>query len=266
MAELDGRVPDGARELTTGQANRVWHINGPTPYVLKQYGTAARAANEVAALTLLAAHHAPAPRLLAADPNAAPPWAAQTAVHAPPVPANQFLNQIAEPLAAIHRIPGPHVGRLAGAPRYPTWRAYLRNRLDTYAAAAPNLAPVAAAIHRELDTADLDIEPRLLHHDLQVGHLLHTPGGLLLDWELAAYGDPLSDLARLAVRLQLPDPTHLLSFIHRPHSTAARRLILFWHIHQLADAALNTDPHTRIRASRQLVVSATCTYATRQTN
>ncbi|OKI71667.1 phosphotransferase family protein [Micromonospora sp. CB01531] len=252
MAELDGRVPDGARELTTGQANRVWHVNGPTPYVLKHYGTAARAANEAAALALLAAHQAPAPRLLAADPNAAPAWTAQTAVHAPPVPADQFLNQIAEPLAAIHRIPGPHAGRLAGTQRHPTWRAYLHNRLHTYITAAPDLAPVAAAIHRELDIIDLDIEPRLLHHDLHVGHLLHTPGGLLLDWELAAYGDPLSDLARLAVRLQLPDPTDLLSLTHRPHPTSARRLILYSRIHQLADAALSTDPLIRSRANSQL--------------
>ncbi|MEU8263087.1 aminoglycoside phosphotransferase family protein [Micromonospora sp. NPDC048999] len=252
MVAIDGRVSDVARELTTGQANRVWYVNGSTPYVLKHYGIAARAANEAAALTLLAAHRAPAPRLLAADPRAAPPWAAQTAVHGPPVTPDQFLDRIAEPLAVIHRIPGPHAGRLAGARRYRAWRAYLHNRLHTYTDAAPHLVPVAAAIQRELDTTDLDIEPRLLHHDLQVGHLLHIPGGLLLDWELAAYGDPLSDLARLAVRLQLPDPTDLLSLTYRPHPTDAHRLVLYWRVHQLADAALNTDPLIHSQANTQL--------------
>lgn len=165
------------------------------------------------------------------------------------MPADQLLDQIAEPLAAVHRIPGPHVGRLAGAPRYRTWRAYLHDRLHTYTDKAPDLAHAAAAIHRDLNTTDLDIEPRLLHHDLHAGHLLHTPEGLLLDWELAAYGDPLSDLARLAVRLQLPDPTQTLSLAHRPHPTAARRLNLYWRIHQLADAALSTDPQVRARAT-----------------
>ncbi|MFF0482190.1 phosphotransferase [Streptomyces sp. NPDC004435] len=49
----------------------------------------------------------------------------------------------------------------------------------------------------------MDIEPRLLHHDLQPGDLVRPAAGgsLLLDWELAAFSDPLSDLARLAVRL-----------------------------------------------------------------
>ncbi len=67
---IDGRIPAGARELTTGQANRVWYVDDPVPYVLKHYGDPARAANEAAALTLLAQHHAPAPRLLEADPGA----------------------------------------------------------------------------------------------------------------------------------------------------------------------------------------------------
>ncbi|MFE7940578.1 phosphotransferase [Streptomyces griseoincarnatus] len=72
MAVIDGQVPDGAREITTGQANRVWHIDGLVPYVLKHYGDPARAANEAAALALLAQHQAPAPKLLAADPQATP--------------------------------------------------------------------------------------------------------------------------------------------------------------------------------------------------
>lgn len=57
--------------------------------------------------------------------------------------------------------------------------------------------PAAAALHRELDAVAADVEPRLLHHDLQPGDLIRTLHGrtVLLDWELAAFGDPLSDLA-----------------------------------------------------------------------
>jgi len=202
VTAIDGRVPNGAREITTGQANRVWYVDGPVPYVLKHYGDPARAANEAAALTLLARHQAPAPGLLGTDSAARPAWTAQSAVHAEPVPSSQLLQTLAIPLTAVHRIPGPHAGRLAGARRHRTWRDYLHNRLDTYAAAAPDLADTAALLRRELDAMDEDTEPRLLHHDLQPGHLLRPRSGrsLLLDWELAAFGDPLSDLARLADR------------------------------------------------------------------
>ncbi|MET8183937.1 phosphotransferase, partial [Streptomyces sp. NPDC005336] len=80
MTAINGRVPDDAREITTGQANRVWYVDGPVPYVLKHYGDPARAANEAAALTLLARHRAPSPRLLEADSGASPAWTAQSAV------------------------------------------------------------------------------------------------------------------------------------------------------------------------------------------
>ncbi|MEW2188325.1 hypothetical protein AB0900_34210, partial [Streptomyces cellulosae] len=84
MAVIDGRVPDGAQEITTGQANRVWHIEGPVPYVLKHYSDPARAANEAAALALLAQHQAPAPKLLGADPQATPAWGGAGRGAAPP--------------------------------------------------------------------------------------------------------------------------------------------------------------------------------------
>ncbi|WP_372454251.1 phosphotransferase [Streptomyces tardus] len=112
----------------------------------------------------------------------------------------------------VHRLSGgTHFGRLAGATHHPTWRAYLHDRLNLYTATAPNLAAAAATLRRDLNRVKLDIEPRLLHHDLQPGHLLRTAGGLrlLLDWELAVFGDPISDRARLAVRLRLPPPVAL---------------------------------------------------------
>ncbi|MFD3756719.1 phosphotransferase family protein [Streptomyces sp. NPDC058622] len=170
------------------------------------------------------------------------------APHAEPVPADQLLDALAEPLSAIHRIPGSHAGRLAGARRHNTWRDYLHDRLDAYTATAPDLARAALGLRHELDTITVNIEPRLLHHDLQVGHLVCVSGGLLIDWELAAFGDPLSDLARLAVRLGLPDPVELLSLAQQQDSAAARRMKLYWRIHRLADAAFNTDPEMRSRA------------------
>ncbi|MFE1405380.1 phosphotransferase [Streptomyces sp. NPDC058770] len=107
MAAIDGRVPDGAREITTGQTNRVWYIDGPVPYVLMHYSDPNRAANEATALALLTMHGAPAPELLRAGPGDSPAWTAQTAIHAEPVPASQLLHELAGPLAAVHRITDP---------------------------------------------------------------------------------------------------------------------------------------------------------------
>ncbi|MER5780206.1 phosphotransferase [Streptomyces mobaraensis] len=248
MARIDGRVPDGATEITTGQANRVWYIGGREPYVLKHYSDPARAANEAAALALLTHHGAPSPRLLHADVEAQPPWTAQSAVQARPVRGEQFLDDLAGPLAAVHAIGGTHFGRLAGATRHPTWRHYLHDRLNLYTATAPNLATAAAALRRDLDRVNLDIKPRLLHHDLQPGHLVRTPDGLLLllDWELAAFGDPLSDRARLAVRLRLLSPQAMLADGAAP--ATRDHLGLYWRLHLLADAALATDPEVRTHA------------------
>lgn len=256
MHDIDGRVPLSAREITTGQANRVWSVEGPTPYILKHYGDPSRAANEATALRLLTRHRAPAPQLLAASSgSSAPPWTAQAALHAKPVHLDRFLADLAEPLAAIHRIPGTHFGRLAGARQNHSWTDYLHDRLRIYAAAAPALRAVARRLHQEVDVSDKAVQPMLLHHDLQPGHLLREPAGsrLLIDWELAIFGDHRSDLGRLAVRLDLDDPTPVLALVSRPDATAEGRLHLYWRIHLLADAALSTDRAVRERAARRLL-------------
>ncbi|WP_329128014.1 aminoglycoside phosphotransferase family protein [Streptomyces caniferus] len=256
MDGIDGRVPPSAREITTGQTNRVWSVEGPTPYILKHYGDPSRAANEAAALRLLAGHRAPAPQLLAASSGSStPPWTAQAALHAKPVHLDRLLADLAEPLAAIHRIPGTHFGRLAGARQNHSWTDYLHDRLRVYAAAAPALPAVAGRLHHEVDASDNAIQPVLLHHDLQPGHLLCGPAGsrLLIDWELAIFGDHRSELARLAVRLDLDDPTPVLPLVSGADATAEGRLHLYWRIHLLADAALSTDRAVRERAAGRLL-------------
>ncbi|WP_433857527.1 phosphotransferase family protein [Streptomyces kronopolitis] len=258
MDGIDGRVPPSAREITTGQANRVWSVEGSMPYILKYYGDPSRAANEVAALRLLTSHRAPCPQLLAASRGSSTPsWTAQAALHAKPVPIDRFLADLAEPLAAIHRIPGTHFGRLAGTQQHRSWTGYLHDRLRTYAAAAPALRVVARCLHQEVDASDTPIQPVLLHHDLQPGHLLREPAGsrLLIDWELAIFGDYQSDLARLAVRLGLDDPTPVFALASQPGATAEGRLHLYWRIHLLADAALSTDRAVREWAAGRLLAS-----------
>ncbi|MGV4927647.1 phosphotransferase (plasmid) [Streptomyces sp. BHT-5-2] len=256
MHGIDGRVPPNAREVTTGQANRVWSVDGPTPYILKHYGDANRGANEAAALRLLARHHAPAPQLFATSSGSSTsPWTAQSVLHAKPVPIDRFLTELAEPLAAIHCIPGTHFGRLAGAGQHHRWTDYLHDRLHAYSAAAPELRSTARLLHQQVDASDIATQPVLLHHDLQPSHLLSEPAGsrLLIDWELAIFGDQRSDLARLAVRLDLDDPTPVLALTNQQEPTTESRLHLYWQIHLFADATLSTDPAVRERATRRLL-------------
>jgi aminoglycoside phosphotransferase (APT) family kinase protein len=80
----------------------------------------------------------------------------------------------------------------------------------------------------------------------------HLGDGRLLDWELAAFADPLSDLARLAVRLRHPDVAQVMSIAEATERTAAYRAELYWHIHLLADAALATDASVRAHARTML--------------
>ncbi|MEU5305671.1 phosphotransferase family protein [Streptomyces noursei] len=134
-------------------------------------------------------------------------------------------------------------------------RGCLHDRLHTYATAAPALRATARRLHQEVDVSDNAIQPVLLHHDLQPGHLLRelTGSRLLIDWELATFGDPRSDLARLAVRLDLDDPTPVRALASRRDPTAESRLHLYWRIHLLADATLSTDRAVRERAARRLL-------------
>ena len=89
------------------------------------------------------------------------------------MPADRFLEDLAEPLAAIHRIPGTHFGRLAGARQHRSWTDYLHDRLRMYAAAAP-ASRRGRRLHHEVDVSGHWPSTRLLHHDLQPGHLLRT--------------------------------------------------------------------------------------------
>lgn len=236
-------IPPGAVEITTGQANRVWRIDAPTPYILKHYRDPARAANEAAALDLLAANNIDAPRLLASGLHTHPAWTAQSIVRGFTQPPEQFPDNAALPLTAIHAIRGPHAGRLAGAPTYPTWRGYLLARVGAYGAACPELGAHIAESRIRLAVLPADIPLRLLHHDLQPAHLLvHTRGAILIDWELAVFGDPLSDAARAAVRLRLQDPRELLDMCSDwCGSETEARILLYWKVHLLADAALASD-------------------------
>ncbi|UQA92483.1 phosphotransferase family protein [Streptomyces halobius] len=253
MNGIDGRLPPEARDITTGQANRVWSVDGPTPYILKHYDDPARAANEAAALRLLATHRAPAPQLLAASQGNTPPWTAQNAIYAKLCPQisswrslpNPWLPSTASlaPTSAASLAPDD----TATGPTTPTTNCTCTRRPPRPCSPRPDCST-------RKSMSGGAVQPVLLHHDLQPGHLLRKPDGsrLLIDWELAIFGDEKSDLGRLAVRLGLDDPTPVLALANRPGPTAEGRIQLYWHIHLLADAALSTDPVIRERAAARL--------------
>lgn len=98
------------------------------------------------------------------------------------------LAQLARTLRRLHELPPPDFGRFdllealgryagrAGAPE-----GYLAHASRAWAVSGGSSRPVA-----------------ILHHDLHGSNLIDGPGGLvLIDWECAAVGDPLLDLACL---------------------------------------------------------------------
>lgn len=107
-----------------------------------------------------------------------------------PVP---LLHDIAQSLAAIHRIPASDA-QAAPAMDTPTALAGLRERFIGHGADRPVLALALRWLEANLPSPVL---PRLVHGDYRLGNLLVDHGRLtgVLDWELAHRGDTHEDLA-----------------------------------------------------------------------
>jgi aminoglycoside phosphotransferase (APT) family kinase protein len=128
------------------------------------------------------------------------------------VPVEALCRRMAEVLAAIHTLPTGRFSQvLKSSPR-----PYLERQLDHYARlrerlSGPNgslAAHVEALLRADVPPPVPDV---LVHGDLRLGNLLWSPAtgpeprlGAVLDWELAALGDPDADLAYLL--MAHPDP------------------------------------------------------------
>jgi len=181
--------------------------------VLRRHGAAdlARdpdiAAHEVRLLQLLQAAGVPAPRPLHLDESGTilpTPFLLQSFVDGDtedvPAELDDHMRQLAEALAAIHRVPAPPflprqeaqaaalIAMARPGPPGPD-ESLAESRLRTALAAAwppPRRNP-----------------PALLHGDVWPGNLLWRGGRLqaVIDWEDAATGDPLADLANARLEL-----------------------------------------------------------------
>lgn len=126
-----------------------------------------------------------APQVIAYDANS---WVLQEYIAGHPLNDNAVelrttITDLANALAAVHL-------------QRPDWQGpTLQQRLTHYA----KQLPTAAQQQLKQFTAILHTAPEhqvLCHHDLSVSHVLLTANGIkIIDWEYAAWGDRLTDIA-----------------------------------------------------------------------
>ncbi|WP_342239601.1 phosphotransferase family protein [Inquilinus sp. OTU3971] len=209
-----------ARPLAGGVSAQVTALEVTHPdgrvetLVLRRHGAAdlARdpevAAHEFQVLQALQAAGVPAPAPLHLDASGTllpTPWLLQSFVDGDaadvPVELDDHMRQLAEALAAIHRVPASAVpflplqedqgATLIAQPRPEPDETLAESRLRAALAATwppPRRNP-----------------PVLLHGDVWPGNLLWRHGRLraVIDWEDAAVGDPLADLANARLELSI---------------------------------------------------------------
>lgn len=109
---------------------------------------------------------------------------------------NQFIERMADVLSSIHALP------TAALPKLPTRNDPLPEILD-YLPDGPEWAELGTHLRSLTDTAYVG-PPKLLHGDFWPENLLWRNDAIaaVLDWEDAAHGDPLSDVACCLLELR----------------------------------------------------------------
>lgn len=211
---LPGARLRAARPLAGGVSAEVTAlevVDGRT-LVLRRHGAAdlARdpdiAAHEFRLLRVLQAAGVPAPLPLHLDTSGTilpTPWLLQSFVDGDtedvPVDLDDHMRQLAEALAAIHRVPASEVPFLPlQEEQAAALIALARPEPDESLAESRLRAAQAAAWPPPRRNP-----PALLHGDVWPGNLLWRGGRLqaVIDWEDAATGDPLADLANARLEL-----------------------------------------------------------------
>jgi aminoglycoside phosphotransferase (APT) family kinase protein len=186
--------------------------------VIKVYREAWRAQTEKAALRRLTEARILAPSVLGSGHLRGRQFVVMRRLRGSSMGKNeQAAYRIIRYLQFVHRLAGPGFGRLA-TPLAPRWNDYLHQRLTCYRNAfVEHGLPEAADIADSVASAPLPepSAPSLLHNDPEPGNFLHSTGGTAgLDWELAIYGDPCLDYARIGQALEIP-PSHLCRILAR---------------------------------------------------
>ncbi|OWJ63971.1 phosphotransferase family protein [Inquilinus limosus] len=222
----------GARPLAGGVSAQVVALEAALPdgrtetVVLRRHGAAdlARdpeiAAHEFRLLQALQAAGVPAPAPLHLDTSGTilpTPWLLQGFIDGDtedgPADLDDRMRQIARALAAIHRVPP-----LPFLPRQEAQAAALiaRHRPEPDESLAEPRLRAALAAHWPPPRRN---PPVLLHGDVWPGNLLWRGGRLqaVVDWEDAAAGDPLADLANARLELFLAEGGEAMAALTRSY-------------------------------------------------
>ena len=106
--------------------------------------------------------------------------------------ANETVSQVAELLAAIHRLPARH-HRVSIGERITRYEKQLALRGQTYTALEHCRQPIRALLKA---SEERQTTPALCHNDLlRANRIAHRGRLWAIDWEYCAMGDPLYDLA-----------------------------------------------------------------------
>ncbi|WP_327074481.1 aminoglycoside phosphotransferase family protein [Kitasatospora purpeofusca] len=131
---------------------------------------------------------------------------------------DRYASALGRQVAAVHRIPGPRFAEdCAATTTYPTWQAACLSRIGRLAASIEEKAvlppavlyAVADRLKTLTDQLGNGIVPRLTHRDLYLPNTLITgepAGAALLDWEAAAFYDPVWDFVKLGMWVFEPHP------------------------------------------------------------
>jgi thiamine kinase len=151
-----------------------------------------------AVLQAAAAHAGLASRVLAADPAGrylVTEFLAGAAWRAVDMDNASRLEALAQTLAQLHAVPAPEV---AAMDLHALLQAHVAQIAAQDAAAGRELAPRLARARDILARqADADRPACIIHGDLTHSNLIGPDRPRLIDWEYAAVGDPLADLACL---------------------------------------------------------------------
>lgn len=166
-----------------------------------------------------------------------------------------LLEQMAEALARIHRItPGADPEAVTGLQRFAGIQAVAHLEM-LYRERAVDFHPVIELALRWLhERLPPETPLALVHGDYRPGNMLFDEQGLraVLDWELAYWGDPLMDVAWVALRswrggrdAQAVGGLGSREAFHRAYQKAGGRtiepdLMLFWDVFSLARWAIVT--------------------------
>lgn len=182
---------------------------------LKLYRDSSRQRNELAAIALLETHQIAVPKVLASGKRKYLPYICFEGLRSIDIlPEDYHIESLVKLLTPIYQIKGSCFGRVSevlDGGGFKNWVEYLRNRLELYSSVLIKHNLLQSA-KEAIDVIDyclggpFCVIPRLIHNDLKPQNIVRVSSDyVLLDWEAAAYGDPLLDLAKLWWRSGIED-------------------------------------------------------------